>query len=122
MGNHKMEHCWTQINATSPKMSEAKIVKTQRQPVGIEVTQSFNAVIITIRVEMVITPSMDVVKNGMVIGSVLNVSHGLSGFLAKRNLSRSSRLPTINTRVVGTPQMVFTNPIMIIHDKTTNQP
>jgi len=73
-------------------------------------------------VETVITPNMDVVKNGMVIGSVLNVSHGLSGFLAIRNLSRSSRLPTINTRVVRTPQMVFTNPIMTIHDKTTNRP
>jgi len=39
-----------------------------------------------------------------------------------RNLGRSLKLPTINTGVVGTPQMVFTNPIMTIHDKTTNQP
>jgi len=72
--------------------------------------------------EMVIAPSMDVIKKGMVIGYVLNVSSGLSGFLAGRNLSRSSRLPTINIGVVRTPQMVFTNPIMTIHDKTTKQP
>jgi hypothetical protein len=72
--------------------------------------------------ETVIAPSMDVIKKGMVIGYVLNVNSGLSGFLAGRNLSRSSRLPTINIGVVRTPQMVFTNPIMTIHDKTTNQP
>jgi hypothetical protein len=38
-------------------------------------------------------------------------------------LSRSSRLPTTNIRVVGTPQMVFTNLIMITHvHKTTYKP
>ncbi len=117
-----MEQCRTQVNATSPRMLEAAIVKTQKQPTRIKVTQSFNAIIISIRVETVIAPNMDVVKKGMVIGFVLNVSRGLNGFLAGRNLSRSSRLPTINIGVVGTPQMVFTNPIMTIHDKTINQP
>ncbi len=38
-------------------------------------------------------------------------------------MSRSSRLPTINIRVVGTSQMVFTNLIMITHvHKTTYKP
>ncbi len=71
-----MEHCRTQVNATSPRMSTVAIVKTQKQHVGIEVTQSFNAVIITIRLATVIAPNMDVVKKGMVIGYVLNGNCG----------------------------------------------
>jgi hypothetical protein len=66
---------------------------------------------------------MNVVRRGVVIGSTTNVSHGLNGLSTKGNLSKSSRLPTISIGVVGTPQMVFTNPIMTIHvHKTTNRP
>jgi len=57
-------------------MSTVAIVKTQKQHAKIEVTQSFNAVIITIRVETVIAPNMDVVKKGMVIGYVINGNCG----------------------------------------------
>ncbi len=71
-----MEHCQTQVNTTSPRMSIVAIVKTQKQHVGIEVTQLFNAVIITIRLATVIAPNMDVVKKGMVIGYVLNGNCG----------------------------------------------
>jgi hypothetical protein len=35
--------------------------------------------------------------------------------LARRNLSWSSTLPRITAGVVGSPQMVFTNPIMTTH-------
>jgi len=54
-------------------------------------------------------------KRGMVIGFVANVNHGLGGLSAGRNLNRSLRLLTVNTGFVGTPQMVFTNPIRTIH-------
>jgi len=37
MGNHKMEHCRTRVNTTSPRVLKATVVETQRQPVGIEV-------------------------------------------------------------------------------------
>jgi hypothetical protein len=37
MGNHKMEHCRTQVNTTSLRVLEAAVVETQRQPIGIEV-------------------------------------------------------------------------------------
>jgi hypothetical protein len=97
------------------------IVETQKQHVGIEVTQSFSAIITTTRVEVVVAPNMDVVRKGVVIGYVVNVNCGSRGFLARRNLNRSSRLPIASIGIVGTPHMVFTNPIMIIHvHKTTN--
>jgi hypothetical protein len=58
---------------------------------------------------------MNVVKRGLVIEFVTNLEGGSDGFLTRRNLNRSSRLLASNTRVVGTPQMVFTNPIMTTH-------
>ncbi len=68
-------------------------------------------------------PNMNVARRGVVIGSIVNLSHGLSEFSMGRNLSRSLELPTGNTRVFGTPQMVFTNPIMNIHvHKTIDRP
>jgi len=73
--------------------------------------------------ETVIAPTMDVIRRGVVIGSIINVSRGSSEFLVGVNLSKSSKLLIVNTGVGGTQQMVFTNPIMIIHvHKTTNQP
>jgi hypothetical protein len=66
---------------------------------------------------------MNVVRKGVVIGFVTNLGHGSCGFSIGRNLNRNSGLPTTNTRVIGTPHMVFTNPILIIHvNKTTNRP
>ncbi len=72
---------------------------------------------------MVVAPNMDVAKRGILIGFVAKLGSGSNGVLARRNLNRSSTLPTIITRVVGTPQMVFTNLIMTIHvNNIANQP
>jgi hypothetical protein len=99
------------------------IVETQRQPIGIEVIQSLNAIITTIRVHMVVAPSTNVARKGVVIEYAINLGCGSNGFSIVRSLNKSSKLPTANTRVVGTPQMVFTNPIMITHvHKTTDRP
>jgi hypothetical protein len=98
------------------------VVETQKQPIGIKVIQSFNAIITTIGVETMVAPNMDV-RRGVVIGFTINVDHGLGEFLVGGNLSKSSKLPALNIGVVGTSQMVFTNPIIIVHvHKTTNQP
>jgi len=68
-------------------------------------------------VEMVVAPSIDIVKRGSKLGS------GLGGVSAVRNLSRSSTLPTIAIGVVGIFQMVFIDSIIIIHvNRTANQP
>jgi len=47
MGNHRMGHHQTRINSTSQKMSKVVVVKIQRQPIKIEVTQPLNVVIPT---------------------------------------------------------------------------
>jgi hypothetical protein len=99
---------------------EVSIVKTWRQPTRVVVTQSFDANITTIGVEMVVTPTMDVVRRGILIGSTTKLGSGLGGVLARWKLNGSSTLPT-TIGVVGTPQMVFTNLIMTIHvNRTTN--
>jgi len=43
------------------------VVKTWRQLIGIEVTQSFDAIITTTKVEMIVAPNMNVVKRRIVI-------------------------------------------------------
>jgi hypothetical protein len=96
-------------------VSKVTFVETQRQVAGIGVTQSLNVGITTTRVEMVIAPNMDVVRRGILIRFVTKLSNGLGGVSIGRNLNRSLALPTIITKVVGTPQMVFTNPIMTTH-------
>jgi hypothetical protein len=89
----------------------------------IEVIQSFNVVITTTGVETIVMPNTNVTKRGIVIGLAINLNYGSNGLSMRRNLNRNSRLPMVNTRVVGTPQMVFTNPIMTTHvHKTTNRP
>ncbi len=120
MGNHILEHCQTRVNTTSPRVLKVVIVETQRQHVGIKVTQSHNVVIRTIGVDKVVAPNTNVVKRGVVIEFVINLGHGSDEFSIGRSLSRSLGLPLINIKVVGTPQMVFINPIMTIHvHKTT---
>jgi hypothetical protein len=104
-------------------VSKVVVVETWRQLARIEVIQSLNVVIATIGVDTVVVPNMNVARRGVVIGSIVNLSHGLSEFSMGRNLSRSLELPTGITRVFGTLQMVFTNPIMTIHvHKTIDQP
>jgi hypothetical protein len=94
---------------------EVVVVEIQRQLARIKVIQSPNAIMTTTGVETIIALSMNVIKGGIVIGSITNLGCGLGGVSVGRNLSRSSRLLATNTRVVGTPHIVFTNPIMTIH-------
>jgi hypothetical protein len=73
--------------------------------------------------ETIVAPNTDVVRKGMVIRYAINVSHGSSEFSTGGNLNKSSKLPIVSIGVFGTPQMVFTNPIMTIHvHKTTSRP
>ncbi len=60
-------------------MLEAAIVETQKQHVGIGVTQSLDASITTTRVEMFVAPNIDVVKRGVLIGYVTKLGSGLGG-------------------------------------------
>ncbi len=84
-------------------MLEAVVVGTRRQPTGIKVTQSLNAVMTTTRVETVVAPIMNVVRRGVLIGFATNLGRRLGKYLVGRNLSRSLELPVITSRVVGTP-------------------
>jgi hypothetical protein len=47
MGNHKLEHRRIKVSTTSPKVLEAIVAETRKQPIGTEVIQSFNAIITT---------------------------------------------------------------------------
>ncbi len=67
-----MGHHQSGVNSTSPIVFKMAVVEIQRQHVGIEVTQSPNVVITTIRMEMVVTPNMNVVKGGVLIKSTIN--------------------------------------------------
>jgi hypothetical protein len=52
-------------------------------------------------VEIVVAPSIDVVRREILIRSLTKLGSGLGGVLAVRNLSLA--LPTTTTRVVGIP-------------------
>jgi hypothetical protein len=72
---------------------------------------------------MVVVPNMDVVKRGILIGYAAKLGSGLGGILAGWKLSGSTTLPITIIRVVGTPQMVFTNSIMTTHvNRIVDQP
>ncbi len=73
-----------------------------------EVTKSFNVVITTTRVEMVVAPNTNVVKSGVLIGFATNLGRGSSKVFTGKKLIRSLGIPTATIGVVGTPQMVFT--------------
>jgi hypothetical protein len=68
---------------------------------------------------MVIVPNINVVRRGILIGSIAKFRSGSSGVSKRRNLSRSSALPIATTGVVGIPQMVFTNLITATHGNKT---
>jgi hypothetical protein len=55
------------------------VVEAWRQPIRVVVTQSFDANIITIGVEMVVTPTVDVVRKGVLIRSTTKLGSGSSG-------------------------------------------
>jgi hypothetical protein len=74
-------------------------------------------------VEIVVTPNLNIVKRGVLIGSAAKLGRKLGGILVRRNLSQSLMLQVMTTKVVGTLQMVFTNMIMVIHgNKIANRP
>jgi hypothetical protein len=62
--------------------------------------------------ETIVAPSTNFVRGGILIGFVANLGHGSNKVSTRRNLNRNLGIPTINTEVVGTPHMVFTNQIM----------
>jgi hypothetical protein len=73
-------------------------------------------------VETVVVPNINVARRGVLIGFVTKLGSRSSGVLVVRNLGRSLALPTAITKVIGTPQMVFTNLITTIHvNRTANQ-
>jgi hypothetical protein len=99
------------------------VVETHKQHVRVGVIQSLGVGITTIGVEMVIALNIDVVKKEVLIRSTTKLGSGLGGVSTVRNLSRSSALPIATTKVVGIPQMVFTNPITTTHvNKTIDRP
>ncbi len=68
-----------------------------------------------------VAPNMNVVKGGVLIRFATNLGSRSGGVSARRNLNWSLALPMTTTRVVGTPQMVFTDSIMTTHvNMTTN--
>jgi hypothetical protein len=66
---------------------EAVVVETQKQHIGIVVTQSFGACITTIGVEMVVVPNIDVVRKEVLIGSATKLGNGSGGVSVLRNLN-----------------------------------
>jgi hypothetical protein len=62
---------------------------------------------------------MDVVKRGILIAFATKLGNGLCEVLARRKLNGSSTLPIATTRIIETPHMLFTNPIMITHVNRT---
>ncbi len=119
MGNHTLEQCRFQVNTISPIVLEAIVVETRRQHVGVGVTQSLNASITTIQVEMVVAPSIDVFRMGVLIGYATKLGSISDGVLVGRNMSQSLALPSTTTRVVSIPQMVFINSITTTHGNRT---
>jgi hypothetical protein len=104
-------------------VSKSTIVEIWRKPVRVIVAQSLDVRITTTRVETIVAPTMDVVRRGILIGFIAKLGNGSCGVSAKMKLSGSSTLPTTIIRVVGTPQMMFTNLIMTTHVNTSaNQP
>ncbi len=70
-----------------------------------------------------VAPSTNVVRSGVLIRSTTNLGNGSSRVSTRKNLSWSSTLPIETIRVVGTHQMVYTNPIMITHvNRTVDRP
>jgi len=58
-------------------------------------------------VEIVVAPNTNFVRGGVLIGSTLNLGHGLGGVLVGRNLNWSLGLPSPTIGIVGTPNGVY---------------
>ncbi len=123
MGNHKLEQRESWVNTISLIMSEVAVVETHKQHVGVGVAQSLNASITITRVEMIVAPNINVVRRGILIGSVAKLGSESGGVSAGRNLNQSLALPVATTEVVNILQMVFINSIMATHEnRTTYRP
>ncbi len=80
-------------------MSKAIVLETWTQHARIRVIQSLDAGIITIEVETIVVPNIDVVEKGILIGSATKLGSKLSGVSVIRNLNRSLTLSiTITNR------------------------
>ncbi len=87
MGNHRLEHHRSRVNTTPPIMSKMAIIETHKQHARIGITQSLGVGIITIGVETVVAPNINVVKRGILIISETKLGSGLGGVSTIRNLS-----------------------------------
>ncbi len=73
--------------------------------------------------EIIVAPTMNFVRSGILIGFKPNSNRGSEGALMGRNLSKILGISVATIGVVGTPQMVFINPIMTTHEnKIINRP
>ncbi len=79
MGNRKLEHRRSCINIAPPIVFEVTIVETWKQHIGVGITQSLDANITTIRVEMVVAFSIVVTKKGKLIRSTTKLGSKLGG-------------------------------------------
>jgi hypothetical protein len=95
-------------------VSKVAIVETQKQLIGVVITQSLDVDIITIWIETIVVLNINVVKRGIIIRFVTKLGSGLSVILARHNLSGNKTLSTTIIGVFGTPHMVFTNMIIQI--------
>jgi hypothetical protein len=76
-----------------------------------------------IGVEMVVTPNVDFVKRGVLLGFVTKLGNGLGGILVGSNLSQKLTILVATIGVVGKPQIIFTNLISTTHvNKITDRP
>jgi len=64
---------------------------------------------------MVVAPNINVVRRGVLIGFITKLGSRLGGVSVVKNLNQNLTLLITITRVVGIPQMMFTNSITTIH-------
>ncbi len=62
------------------------IAKIQRQHVRIKVIRQLHSVIPTIGVEIVVVTTTNFVNNGVLIGSITNLGHGLRGVFSRNDV------------------------------------
>jgi hypothetical protein len=74
------------------------VVETWKQLVGIIVTQSFDAGIITIGIETIFAPTMDVARTGILIRSVAKLGSQFGGISTGKKLNGSTTLPIATTK------------------------
>ncbi len=62
--------------------------------------------------ETIVVPNIDVIRRRILIRFVAKLGNGSNGILVVRNLNQNSTLLAAIIKVVGIPQMVFTNLIL----------